>query len=122
MHKRALPVLLSAALLSGCGTAAATVPAVHTPAVKHAIPAAGPGRQHALLTELAKINPLLINDEVMADVASTCTGIASGAEGLLTVTRIRFTGPRMDSVSDDEARRILAAISNTGFCTGPARL
>jgi hypothetical protein len=123
MHKSALPVLLSAALLAGCGTAAvpaAQSPVAQAPVVSRAVSTADAGAQQAVLAELAVIDPLLLNGDVLSKVRATCAGISGGAEDLLTVTKIRFTGPGTRPVSDDEARRIIAAISTTGFCGSQA--
>jgi hypothetical protein len=128
MQKTVLPVLLSAALLAGCGTAA--VPAAQSraaraqtapaPVVSRAVSTADTGAQQAVLAELAAIDPLLLSGDVFSKLRATCAGIAGGAEDLLTVTKIRFTGPDTDPVSDEQARRIIAAISDTGFCRSPA--
>lgn len=140
MKNFAVPVLLSALLLTmtACGAgepeaaAAPSAEAVVTPTATPTEPSAGElaasagtsipqptaEQEAALLAEIEKINPAFINEKTVDNARNQCTSILgeSPQENLVRAVKIRFEGQGVESVSDAEAEQLLEVIRTNGFC------
>lgn len=109
--------ILTAVLVAGCaGSPKAETPAASTAAPSSA--AAAPVSQFpkpdadqaaSLRAELAKINPLLDNDNAVDNARNQCTSILGGvsADKLVTAAKTRFAGGQVKAVYDAEAQQII---------------
>jgi hypothetical protein len=114
VKKLVAPLLLIAALVSGCG-ASAVAPAVQPGVV---VPPSGDQRT-ALLTELVTVNPALSDDRAIFAATEVCRDILRGGaeSGVIHEAQSRFISSRVLTVSEAEAGRIVEAIKANGFCT-----
>lgn len=138
MKNFAVPVLLSALLLTmtACGggeteaVAAPSSEAVVTPTPTEpsvgelaasagtSIPQPTAEQEAALLAEIEKINPAFINEKTVDNARNQCTSILgeSPQENLVRAVKTRFEGQGVESVSDAEAEQLLEVIRTNGFC------
>lgn len=82
------------------------------------IPKLNAAQEASLMNELAKIDPLLANEKSVDNARNQCHSILGGtsAANELVGAKARFTGRKVKTVSDSEARRIIAVIKANGFC------
>lgn len=112
---------LAILLVAGCSStpkAEAPAPASTTAAAASSIPKPDAGQTASLRAELAKINPLLDNENSVDNARNQCTSILGGApdEKLVTAAKTRFTCGQVKAVSAEEAQRIIDVINANGFC------
>jgi hypothetical protein len=113
MKKLIVPALLLAAALTGC------TPAAPPPA---SIPSPDTFQTQTLTVALMGVAPEMANSKSIDAARNVCKAILDGKDdaGLVALAKSEFLSNEVSEVSDAQAKLLVAAVRENGFCPIPA--